>query len=72
MRLSIAAAAAAPLHAVLQECAVLDLMATRMEQQGQGHCSALLQAVEGWLGPQLGVSSLIAVCPADVSARQCI
>lgn len=48
-----------------QECAVLDLMATRMEQQGQGHCSALLQAVEGWLGPQLGVSSLIAVCPAD-------
>jgi hypothetical protein len=47
---------------------VLDLVATQMEQQGRGHCSALLQALEGWLGPQLGVASLIAVCPADVRA----
>jgi hypothetical protein len=53
---------------VLQECAVLDLVATQVEEQGKGHCSAMLGALEGWLGPQLGVSSLIAVCPADVSA----
>jgi hypothetical protein len=52
----------------LQECAVLDLVATQVEHQGKGHCSAMLQALEGWLGPQLGVASLIAVCPADVSA----
>jgi hypothetical protein len=52
----------------LQECAVLDLVATQMEAQGRGHCRAMLQALEGWLGPQLGVASLIAVCPADVSA----
>jgi hypothetical protein len=47
---------------------VLDLVATQVEDQGKGHCSAMLQALEGWLGPQLGVASLIAVCPADVSA----
>ncbi|KAF6253013.1 hypothetical protein COO60DRAFT_473197 [Scenedesmus sp. NREL 46B-D3] len=48
-----------------QECAVLDLVATQMAEQGKGHCCAMLQALEGWLGPQLGVASLIAVCPAD-------
>lgn len=52
----------------LQECAVLDLVATQMAEQGKGHCCAMLQALEGWLGPQLGVASLIAVCPADVRA----
>jgi hypothetical protein len=58
----------ARLCACLQECAVLDLVATQIEDQGKGHCGAMLQALEGWLGPQLGVASLIAVCPADVSA----
>lgn len=47
---------------------MLDLVATSMEQQGQGHCRTLLRALEGWLGPELGVASLVAVCPADVSA----
>lgn len=53
---------------VLQECAVLDLVATVLEEQGKGHCSALLGAVEGWLGPKLGVRNLMAVCPGDVSS----
>lgn len=48
---------------------MLDLVATALEEQGQGHSRALLQSLEGWLGPQLGVARLIAVCPADVSAQ---
>eukprot|EP00878_Enallax_costatus_P029767 GHUV01032317.1.p2 GENE.GHUV01032317.1~~GHUV01032317.1.p2 ORF type:complete len:120 (+),score=60.55 GHUV01032317.1:396-755(+) len=36
-----------------------------MAEQGKGHCSALLGALEGWLGPGLGVASLMAVCPED-------
>ena len=50
---------------------MLDLVATAVEAQGQGHCKALLQGLEGWLGPQLGVASLVAVCPADVSGTCC-
>ncbi|KAF8073083.1 hypothetical protein HT031_000744 [Scenedesmus sp. PABB004] len=53
-----------------QDLAVLDLVATAMEEQGKGHCRCLLQALEGWLGPQLGVGSLVAVCPADVRASR--
>jgi hypothetical protein len=52
---------------LLQELAVLDLVATAVEHKGDGHCRALLQALEGWLGPELGVAKLVAVCPADVS-----
>eukprot|EP00775_Hariotina_reticulata_P010419 gene10419-10577_t len=46
-----------------KDLAVLDLVATLSEEQGQGHCTALVGALEGWLGPQLGVASLMAVCP---------
>jgi len=46
---------------------VLDLVATALEHKGEGHCRTLLQALEGWLGPDLGVATLVAVCPADVS-----
>lgn len=46
---------------------MLDLVATAVEHKGDGHCRALLQALEGWLGPELGVAKLVAVCPADVS-----
>lgn len=53
----------------MQELAVLDVVATRIEEQGKGHCSALLGAVEDWLGPKLGVDCLVAVCPADVSCN---
>jgi hypothetical protein len=52
---------------VLQELAVLDLVATAVEHKGEGHCRALLQALEGWLGPDVGVAKLVAVCPTDVS-----
>eukprot|EP00878_Enallax_costatus_P018573 GHUV01019559.1.p1 GENE.GHUV01019559.1~~GHUV01019559.1.p1 ORF type:complete len:358 (+),score=96.27 GHUV01019559.1:442-1515(+) len=52
-----------------QELAVLDVVATLMAEQGKGHCSALLGALEGWLGPGLGVASLMAVCPEDVSSE---
>lgn len=48
-----------------KELAVLDLVATAVEHKGDGHCRALLQALEGWLGPELGVAKLVAVCPAD-------
>lgn len=60
------------LASLAQELAVLDVVATLMEEQGKGHCGALLGALEGWLGPCLGVSRLLAVCPDDVSgaARQ--
>jgi hypothetical protein len=51
----------------VQELAVLDLVATAVEHKGDGHCRTLLQALEGWLGPELGVAKLVAVCPADVS-----
>lgn len=47
---------------------MLDLVATAVEHKGDGHCRALLQALEVWLGPQLGVAKLVAVCPADVSS----
>lgn len=52
---------------VLQELAVLDLVATTVTHKGEGHCRALLQALEGWLGPDVGVAKLVAVCPNDVS-----
>jgi hypothetical protein len=52
-----------------QELAVLDLVATAVESKGQGNCRTLLRALEGWLGPELGVARLVAVCPADVSDR---
>lgn len=48
---------------------MLDLVATAVEHKGDGHCRALLQALEGWLGPELGVAKLVAVCPADVSGH---
>lgn len=51
----------------LQDVAVLDVVATVLQEQGQGHCTALLGALEGWLGSQLGVHDLLAVCPQDVS-----
>lgn len=50
-----------------QDLAVLDLVATLAEEQGQGHCTALVGALESWLGPQMGVASLMAVCPDKVS-----
>lgn len=54
-------------HHPLQEVAVLDLVATAVDRRGEGHCRAMLQALEGWLGPELHVAQLVAVCPADVS-----
>lgn len=49
---------------------MLDLVATALEHKGEGHCRTLLQALEGWLGPDLGVATLVAVCPADVSSTR--
>lgn len=51
---------------------MLDLVATAVEHKGDGHCRTLLQALEGWLGPELGVGRLVAVCPADVSGAHSV